>query len=73
MDNRWYFARKAKQAQEWADQTTDKQLREWWNNMAEYVTKFLQGKRIALPRTVRVRKRNDTFDRNTYMMYLRYC
>ena len=35
MDNRWYFARKAKQAQEWADQTTDKQLREWWTSMAD--------------------------------------
>lgn len=34
MDNRWYFARKAKEAQAWADQTTDEQLREWWTNMA---------------------------------------
>ena len=34
MNNRWYFARKAKEAQAWADQTTDEQLREWWTNMA---------------------------------------
>jgi len=35
MDNRWYFARKAKQAQEWADQASDKQIREMWANAAE--------------------------------------
>jgi len=35
MDNRWYFARKAKEAQAWADQTTNKKQREWWTNMAD--------------------------------------
>ena len=35
MDNRWYFARKAKKAQEWADQASDKQIREMWANAAE--------------------------------------